>query len=396
MKKKILFVMESLSIGGAEKSLITLLSNLDYLKYDVDLFLFYQKGEFLELLPKEVNLIEVPDTFKIFIKNPKESLNELIKKRKFKLFMIKGLEIINLVINKFILKKEYIGWNYIAKSINTIPKNYDVAIGFLEKKSIYFTVDKVNAKKKIGWIHTDYEKIENDYKIDNKYFKKIDNIVTVSNHCREVLINKFASCKSKVNVIQNIISPNLILKMANQEGNYEFYSNNSNIKICTVCRLIKEKGIDIAIECCEVLVKRGIQLEWIVVGEGSERENLQQLINERNLNDRFKLIGSRANPYPYIKKCDIYVQPSRYEGFGITLAEAKVLRKPIVASNIPEFIEQIENGITGVIYKDIQEMINSIENLVLDMNFRKMLIRNLKNINMDNINEIEKLEKLLE
>ena len=160
--------------------------------------------------------------------------------------------------------------------------------------------------------------------------------------------------------------------------------------------MIKEKGIDIAIECCEVLVKRGIQLEWIVVGEGSERENLQQLINERNLNDRFKLIGSRANPYPYIKKCDIYVQPSRYEGFGITLAEAKVLRKPIVASNIPEFIEQIENGITGVIYKDIQEMINSIENLVLDMNFRKMLIRNLKNINMDNINEIEKLEKLLE
>ena len=130
MKKKVLFVMESLSIGGAEKSLITLLSNLDYSKYDVDLFLFYQKGEFLELLPKEVNLIEVPDTFKIFIKNPKESVNELIKKRKFKLLMFKGLEIISLVINKFILKKEYIGWNYIAESINTIPKNYDVAIGF--------------------------------------------------------------------------------------------------------------------------------------------------------------------------------------------------------------------------------------------------------------------------
>ncbi|MDK0703815.1 glycosyltransferase [Clostridium perfringens] len=396
MKKKILFVMESLGIGGAEKSLITLLSNLDYLKYDVDLFLFYQKGEFLELLPKEVNLIEVPENFKIFIKNPKESVNELVKKRKFKLLMIKGLEILNLVINKFILKKEYIGWNYIVKSIDTIPKNYDVAVAFLEKKSIYFTVDKVNAKKKIGWIHTDYEKVEHDYKTDNKYFNKIDNIVTVSNHCREVLINKFGSCKSKVNVIPNIISPNLILKMANQEGNYEFYSNNSNIKICTVCRLIKEKGIDIAIECCELLVKRGINLEWIVVGEGAERENLQKLINKRNLNDRFKLIGSRANPYPYIKKCDIYVQPSRVEGFGITLAEAKVLRKPIVASNIPEFIEQIENGITGVIYKDIQEMINSIENLVLDMSFREMLIMNLKNINMNNINEIEKLEELLE
>lgn len=392
MKKKVLFVMESLSIGGAEKSLITLLSNLDYSKYDIDLFLFYQKGEFLELLPKEVNLIEVPDTFEMFIKNPKESVNELIKKRKFKLLMFKGLEIISLVINKFILKKEYIGWNYIAESINTIPKNYDVAIGFLEKKSIYFTVDKVKAKKKIGWIHIDYEKIEYNHNMENRYFEKLDNIITVSNHCKEVLEKKFPKYRTKIHVIQNIISPKLIMAMSNEKIANE---NLDNIILCTVCRITVQKGIDIAIECCEKLVKEGLMFKWMVIGDGNEMKRLQKIINERGLNQYFEFVGSKSNPYPYIKACDIYIQPSRWEGFGITVSEAKVLNKPIVVSNIPEFIEQIENNKTGLVYSDMNDMINKIKKLILSNELRKELSNNLKNEDMNNNYELEKFEKIL-
>ena len=347
MKKKVLFVMESLGIGGAEKSLITLLSNLDYSKYDVDLFLFYQKGEFLELLPKEVSLIEIPDTFKIFVKNPKESLNELIEKRKFKLLMIKGLEILNLVINKFILKKEYIGWNYIVKSIDTIPKNYDVAIGFLEKKSIYFTVDKINAKKKLGWIHTDYKKIEFDFNLDNKYLNKLDKIVAVSESCKKSLINTFPNIEDRICVIPNMISNKLIKKIANE------------------------------------------------IGDGYERENIEKIINEKNLKENFILLGSKNNPYPYIKRCDIYVQPSRWEGFGITVSEAKVLNKPIVVSNIPEFIDQIENNKTGLVYSDMNDMINKIKKLIISNELRKEFSNNLKNEDMNNNYELEKFEKIL-
>lgn len=288
MKKKVLFVMESLGIGGAEKSLITLLSNLDYSKYDVDLFLFYQKGEFLELLPKEVSLIEIPDTFKIFVKNPKESLNELIEKRKFKLLMIKGLEILNLVINKFILKKEYIGWNYIVKSIDTIPKNYDVAIGFLEKKSIYFTVDKINAKKKLGWIHTDYKKIEFDFNLDNKYLNKLDKIVAVSESCKKSLINTFPNIEDRICVIPNMISNKLIKKIANEKIT-DFNFVQDKVIICTVGRLTKAKGYDMAIQCCEELLKRSLDFKWIVIGEGYERENIEKIINEKNLKENFIL-----------------------------------------------------------------------------------------------------------
>ena len=130
MKKKLLFVMESLGIGGAEKSLVTLLSQLDYSKYEVDLFLFRKEGDFLRLLPKEVRVLEVPEEFKEFILSPKESILALIKNKRIKLLLLKFIELINIIFSNYILKKEYIGWNLISKSINTINTKYDVAIGF--------------------------------------------------------------------------------------------------------------------------------------------------------------------------------------------------------------------------------------------------------------------------
>lgn len=393
MKKKLLFVMESLGIGGAEKSLVTLLSLLDYSKYDVDLFLFNQKGEFLDLIPKEVNLLDVPKDFSDFMLNPKQSLKELVKNRKFKLLLNKSAEVSVLAFNKFVLNKEYIGWKFIRKSIDALEKEYDVAIGFLEKKSIYFTVDKVKANKKIGWIHIDYEKIEHDSKTDNIYFGNLNNIITVSEHCKEVLIKEFPQYKDKIDIVQNIISPKIINDMANDNKVVTEFIEEG-IKICTVCRLTEQKGIDIAIECCEQLVKKGHKLKWIVVGDGSERSKLENMIKEKKLEGTFILVGSRSNPYPYIKMCDIYVQPSRWEGFGITVAEAKVLKKPIVVSNIPEFVEQIEDKQTGMIYLDNEDMVNKIEYIIRNKNIRQILSRNLKNMDMNNNYELEKLEKL--
>lgn len=375
MKKKLLFVMESLRIGGAEKSLVTLLSQLDYSKYDVDLLLFYPKGEFMGLIPKEVNLLDVPEDFNSFISNPKECLNYLIKRGKFKLFIYKIIWIVNLSFNKFILNKEYIGWNIIKKSVKPIEKEYDVAIGFLEKKSIYFTVDKVKAKKKVGWIHTDYKKIEFNYKIDSYYLDKLDEVITVSKPCKSSLIDVFPNIKYKTIVVPNMISEKLINKMASDQIN-DLKINDNEIVICTVGRLTPAKGYDIAIECCEQLIKKGLKFKWIVVGDGSERSKLQKMINEKGLKDIFILIGSRSNPYPYMKMCDIYVQPSRWEGFGITVAEAKVLNKPIVASNIPEFVEQIEGNKTGFLFNNLNEMTKYINLLSTDIDIHKNLINN--------------------
>lgn len=395
MKKKVLFVMESLGIGGAEKSLVTLLSQFDYSKYEVDLFLFNPTGEFMDLLPSEVNLLPSPEDFKNYISSPKDSIRYLCKHRKLKLLICKMIEVATLIINKFLFHKEYIGWRYISQSIDVLPNEYDVAIGFLEKKSIYFTVDKVVAKKKIGWIHIDYEKIEHNHKMDDKYFKHLNSIVTVSQHCKDVLVHEFPQYKDKVKIIQNIISPTLIKAMSDRKVEDLKIIKEASI-ICTVCRLTEQKGIDIAIECCEQLVKRGLTFKWIVVGDGPEKLRLQNMIEQKRLTHFFEIIGAKANPYPYMKQCDVYVQPSRYEGFGITVAEAKVLAKPILANAIPEFIEQLEHQKTGILYKSFDEMVNELEKLLINKDYCKKLSQNLKDLVLNNRNEILKLERLLE
>lgn len=393
MKKKILFVMESLGIGGAEKSLVTILSKLDYSKYDIDLFLFHQKGEFLELLPKEVKLLNIPEDFKSFVENPRTSIKILVKKKKIKLLLYKLIELFNLSLNRFILKKEYIGWNLIKRSVIPINKEYDVAVGFLEKKSIYFTIDKVKAKRKIGWIHTDYKKIKFNYKLDNKYLNELDKVIAVSEPCKTSLMDIFPIIKEKIDVIPNMISNELIIKMANEKIT-DFNFRNNKVIICTVGRLTEAKGYDMAIQCCEKLVKRGLDFKWIVIGEGSERGKLEKIINEKKLKNTFILLGSRNNPYPYMKNCDIYVQPSRWEGFGITVAEAKVLNKPIICSSIPEFEEQIENNESGLIYKEIDEMEKYLDILISDRKLANKLSKNLSNVNMSNNRELKKLEVL--
>ena len=393
MKKKLLFVMESLGIGGAEKSLVTLLSQLDYSKYEVDLFLFRKEGDFLRLLPKEVRVLEVPEEFKEFILSPKESILALIKNKRIKLLLLKFIELINIIFSNYILKKEYIGWNLISKSINTINTKYDVAIGFLEKKSIYFVVDKVKAKNKIGWIHTDYDKVEHNHKIDCKKFKFLNKIVTVSEHCKEVMQREYPEYRNKIEVISNMISSNLINDMANEKIE-DIKVNKNTTVICTVARLTEAKGIDIAINCCERLINKNKNIKWIVIGDGDKRNELQELINRKNLNEYFILMGSRYNPYPYIKNCDIYVQPSKWEGFGITVLEAKALNKPILVSNIPEFIEQIEDNKTGLIYKDLRDMINKLEMLIDNKNIAYKLSNNLKSISIDNSEEMYKIVNL--
>ena len=200
-------------------------------------------------------------------------------------------------------------------------------------------------------------------------------IITVSNPCKSSLIDVFPNIKYKTIVVPNMISEKLINKMASDQIN-DLKINDNEIVICTVGRLTPAKGYDIAIECCEQLIKKGLKFKWIVVGDGSERSKLQKMINEKGLKDIFILIGSRSNPYPYMKMCDIYVQPSRWEGFGITVAEAKVLNKPIVASNIPEFVEQIEGNKTGFLFNNLNEMTKYINLLSTDIDIHKNLINN--------------------
>lgn len=396
LKKNILFIMNKLVCGGAEKSLISVLETIDYSKYNVDLFLFKHEGIFLTKLPKKVTLLSEPTNYQYIDLPIKKSLIELIRKKDYKLAANRG-------ILGYLAKTEKNGavieqklWRYLSKSLNNLQKEYDVAIGFQEKNPIYFCIDKVKAKRKIGWIHTDYNKLGIDRNKENDYFNKLDYIVTVSEELVNILKGSFPNNEKKIKCIYNIVSSKMIKKMSIEKVDFKEESD-TNISLISVGRLAKEKGLDISLEAVNILVNKGYDIKWYLIGEGNMRGILEKIMKEKKLADRVIFLGQKENPYPYIKESDIYIQTSRYEGKSISIDEAKILAKPIVITNFDTAKNHLINGKTGIISKmDAVSVADSIELLIKEEDLRTGLIENLNKEDFGTESEIKKLYKLIE
>lgn len=388
--------MESLRIGGAEKSLITLLSLLDKEKYDIDLFLFRHSGDFMNQIPDNVHLLP-EDTNIVTMSDHKKAFAKFLCKGDFLRAFHSFCWLLECFISKYILKhQEYCGWSHLKRIYSHIEKEYDVSIGYLEKKSTYFSIEHVKAKKHIAFMHTDYDAIPHDEHLDRQYFKHLYALAVVSDHLAEVMKKHFPFMSDRIHIVKNQISPGIIRKMSlDPAPELEGYDCNT-IKIVTVGRLTPQKNIDGAILICKQLRNLNLPIKWFVIGEGEQREELEVIIKENGLENDFYLLGSRSNPYPYMEKCDIYVQPSRWEGYGITVAEAKCLCKPIIASDIPEFREQIDDEINGLIAIDEKDMVTKINELINNNQNRIQLIRELnKEVNNITLNDLREFEELL-
>ncbi|MDC0702987.1 MULTISPECIES: glycosyltransferase [Priestia] len=391
MKKNLLFVMNNLSCGGAEKALISLLETIDYSKFNVDLFLFKHEGLFFSKIPKQVNLLKEPYEYKYYDMPIKRAIISCIKKGRLDIALsrLKAGFIFKTEQNR--ARCEQRVWKYICNSLKSINKKYDVAIGYLEKTPIYFCVDKVNAKKKIGFIHNDYDKLGMDPEIDQKYFDKLDNIVTVSEECASVLKQRFPVYKDKVEVMYNIVSPKVINKMSSNHLNIKY----RGVNLVSLGRLHHQKGFELAIEACKNLIDSGYKIKWHVIGEGEERTKLEKLIKANRLEENFILLGLKENPYPYIKQADIYAQTSRFEGKSIAIDEAKILNKPIVVTNFTTVKDQIKDQETGLIVDMTSSSIaEGIKRLLDDDHLRGKLTNNLSKEKLGTESEIEKLYKL--
>jgi glycosyltransferase involved in cell wall biosynthesis len=395
MKKNILFIIPSLSAGGGEKSLVNLLAQINYNQFNVDLFLLNHEGIFMDYLPSQVRVLSLPENYKLFSKPLKDSIKGLIKAGKPNLALNRILFSLEIRRTKDISKREQYTWKYLSKSLDSIDKKYDVAIGFLEKTSTYFCVDKVNAQRKIGWVHIDYDKLGMDPAFDSPYFEALTSIVTVSEECANIFVKRFPAQKDKVKVIYNVVSPTAIHEMANQTVESRLDKKDNEINLLTIGRLHYQKGLELAIDACKVLVEKGYNIKWYVIGEGDEREKLTALINNNGVSNHFFLLGLKANPYPYVKQADIYVQPSRFEGKSIALDEAKILQKPIVITNFSTATDQITHGVDGMIVDmDPISVADGIQNLILNEENRRILRDNLKKLKLGTEAEIEKLYKI--
>ncbi|WP_078428907.1 glycosyltransferase [Alkalihalobacterium alkalinitrilicum] len=394
MKKNLLFVMPSLSAGGGEKSLVNLLQQIDYNNYNVDLFLFSQTGLFFNTIPKEVAILDLPLRYIYFTKSFKHSIEHFIKNSQINLAYNRVMFTLKNRYSKNSDRSEQYTWKFLRSSFDQLEKEYDAAIGYLEKTSIYFVVDKVKAKKKIGWIHTNYTNSGMDRDFDQYYFNRLDHIITVSEECATALKENFVELSKKVKVIYNIVSPKVINKLSIDNVEDVGYSNGVT-DIVTVARLSHEKGIDIAIQSCKILIEKGYPVRWFVIGEGKERVKLETMIKDLDLTDVFILLGTKENPYPYIKNADIYVQPSRYEGKSIAIDEAKILNKPIVVTNFKTAKDQITDGNNGIIVnQDDESIADGVEILIKDKAQRNILATNLSCEKLGTEEEIEKLYQI--
>jgi len=397
-KRKILIASFDLAIGGVERSLIGLLNLLDYEKYEVDLMLFKHEGEFLPFLPSNSNLLPENPAYATF----RQSIVQIAKSGQLPIAIARTIAKSASAIHgkiKRVAEPGYLtiqyGWEISTPFLPTLEKEYDVAIGFLWPH--HFIGDKVRAKKKIGWIHTDYSNIYVNKKIEANMWKNVDQIVAVSEECSNTFCNVFPELKGKTTVIENILSPTFVRQQAEIENANEIKTIKGRTVLVTVGRLSYAKGLDDAVRACRLLVDLGYDIEWHVVGYGPLEGELKQLIVELNLEERFFLLGKKTNPYPYIKACDIYVQPSRYEGKAVTIREAQILGKPVVITNFPTAKSQIQNGMDGIItMSGPKGIMEGVQRLIDNQALRESLISSVKERDYGNQHEIEKLNTIIE
>ena len=385
MKKRILFNMYNLEIGGAEKSLLSILNTIDYSRYNVDLFLYENSGELINELPEEVNLLSEIDTYKTLC----ESTKFTFKRGYIKLGVIRTISKYLSIIKKTPLAYDQYMNDLSNKILPNIDGEYDIAISNIWPHNL--VTDKVKAKKKIGWIHTDYSKMRIDYKRDFKTLDKLDYIVSVSDNCKEIFDNIQPKLKEKSILIENIVSSSFIKDLSEKEIIEKELFKDNKLKILTVARLHPEKGVDRVVEVCEKLSDDGIDFKWFVVGFGAQEQELLDRAKDLKLDDRFYILGKKINPYPYFKKCDIYVQPSRYEGKAVAITEAKVFNKPIVITDYNSARDQITNNETGLIVNNsIDGIYKGIKELIEDSELKNKIIKNLKKHKWSNEEPIRK------
>lgn len=388
MKKDLLFVIDSLHSGGAEKSLVSLLSTLDYNKFNVDLLLFNKSGLYIPLVPKQVNILEVPEYFEYSgEKKDKKRLSIMIAR-------IKN----SVSIRNPYYKKKYHGAQItcknILKTLDKQVKKYDVAIAYSQGLPTYYVSEKVEADKKLCWINTDYKKAGYNPSFDRSYYEKYNYMIAVSEKNKEVLESVYPEFRDKMNVIYDIISPKLVKEMANESKGYT--DKFDGIRILTIGRHVHLKGYDMAIDAANLLKENGIYFRWYSIGEGVLTNDLKKQVKERGLEDNFIFLGTYINPYPFIKNCDIYCQPSRFEGFGMAIAEAKILEKPVIATNFSIIYNQINNLENGLICNmNSSDICMKILTLIENSELKEDIIKRLKSENITSEYEIEKLYRIL-
>ena len=390
-KKQLLFVIDSLGVGGAEKSLSTLLGLLDYSRFEVDLQLLAYGGMMRRFVPSEVNILP-PLNYTQFLSKP-------LWRQLFRPSMLAARLKYSLRIRRRRMlnsDKAVVYWRSAGRCIAANPEEYDVAIAYAQGVPTFYTIDKVSSRKKLVWLNIDYRLAGTVREYQRRFYGAADAIVPVSELVREVFSGVYPEFREKMRIMPDIVDGSIVERMSLSPSDKPI--DKTAPVIMTAGRLNKpQKGYDIALAAAKILRDRGVGFRWYAVGEGPYRGEMERFIAENDLQERFVLLGATVNPYSYMRQCDVYVQTSRHEGYGLTIAEARILDRPVVCTNFEGCTMQMADGKNGLVTSFEPEAVaDAVERLLNDKKLYSEIREYLKNEKKGNTEKIADFYKLVE
>lgn len=394
-KPRIFIAMHYMEIGGAETALVGLLNALDPARVDVDLFLYDHRGEMMQFIPEWVNLLPQIPKYSVL----ERPIVELVKRGFWGIAAARmSAKLIGKLTNVPSFSMDVFTSLFTNKLLPTIcpQKKYDLAISFLTPHT--YVKNKVVAKKKIAWIHTDYTIYPIAKNVERPIWRSYNYIASISNDVTRTFLQVFPTLAPKIMEIENILSPAFVRKRAELEDTDKEFRQTDKISLLSIGRYSEQKNYDNVPDICKRLInKTKLNIKWYIIGYGGDESLIRQKIKEADMEEHVILLGKRSNPYPYIKACDIYVQPSRYEGKSVTVREAQMLCKPVVVTNYPTAPSQIRSGIDGVIVPmDNEGCAHGLAEVICDKSLQERIIAHLKTHDYGNESEVDKIYELIE
>lgn len=396
--KRILLFSHALELGGAERALIGLLDSIDYSRYSVDLFLMRHQGEMMPFIPEKVRLLpEMPQYASLAV-----PITDVVRRGQMGVAL--GRAYGKWRTAQYIKKNAITGECGVALDYShkyTRPfmpsvgeGEYDLAISFLTPH--YFVAEKVQAKCKLAWIHTDYSRVQVDVASEEPMWGRYDHIAAISPAVGEAFAGVFPALADKLLPLENILPARLVRADAAGDVSAEMLRDGS-IRLLSIGRFTYQKNFENVPYICRHLRQMGLNVKWYLIGYGGEEELIRRSIAETGMEEHVILLGKKANPYPYMAACDLYVQPSRYEGKAVTVREAQMLGKPVVITRYATSASQLEENVDGVIVPmDNEGCAAGIAELLRDEAKMERLRQTCLTRDYSNAEEVEKIYQLME
>lgn len=398
MKPRLLINIHYLDIGGAEMVLIGLLQALDPARVDVDLFINEHRGEMMAYIPEWVNVLPERKAYTLVENSIKRAVMSgylhiaaarIWARVRYERYARKKNTTDKSVLYDFVNK-------YVTPFLPSLKRygEYDLAIACLPPYSII--LDKVRAKKKMCWIHTDYTQIDVCRELSLPVWSRYDYAMSISADVTRTYCSIFPEMRDKIVEIGNIISSEFVRRRAGESVPTDMPKERNGYTLLTIGRYCHAKKLDEIPAICRRLIDKGLSVKWYIIGFGGSDEYIRSAIAEEGMESNVILLGKRENPYPYITACDWYIQPSRFEGKSIVVREAQILGRPVIITAYPTASSQVEDSVDGVIVPlEIEACADKMAQVLRDEDLKREITDYVSTHDYGNTGEVEKIYRII-